>query len=153
MNRTVTQSLRVARTIRASPEKLFRAWTDPEELKHWWRMEGDGWAFADASIDLKVGGQYRLGMTSPEGKMYVAVGVYREIQRPTRLVFTWDWEDPDVRVGDTLVTVELKDLGGNRTEVRLTHERFTDAERILGHRRGWTQLLRLLDVSIEEKGI
>jgi uncharacterized protein YndB with AHSA1/START domain len=144
MATAATHSLRVSHTIRADAERLFRAWTDPEELKHWWRMEGEGWAFAAASIDLRVGGRYRLGMTDPDGIVYTAVGVYREIRRPTRLVFTWDWEERSVRVGETLVTVEFKS-DGDRTEVVLTHERFADPARVARHEQGWTQLLRLLD--------
>lgn len=138
-------SLRVSRVIRADAETLFRAWTDPQVLMHWWRQEGDGWAFAGASIDLRVGGRYRLGMTGPDGKTHVAVGVYREIQRPMRLVFTWDWEDPTNRVGDTLVCVEFKDVGDKRTEVVLTHARFADAARMGRHEQGWTALLNLLE--------
>src|SRR5437667_8968330 len=138
-------SLRVSRIIQADAETLFRAWTDPRELMHWWRQEGDGWAFAGASIDLRVGGRYRLGMTGPDGKTHVAVGVYREVRHPVRLVFTWDWEDPANRVGDTLVSVEFKDVGVNRTEVVLIHERFADAARMGRHEEGWTELLRLLE--------
>src|SRR5437588_12203839 len=145
MNTATTNSLRVSRTIATSPERLFRAWTDPKELAHWWRMEGDGWAFAGAEVDVRVGGTYRRGMTSPDGRKHVAVGVYREVKRPTRLSFTWDWEDPASRVGDTLVTIDFKDVGGHRTEVVLTHERFADQERAVRHEQGWTQLLNLLN--------
>jgi uncharacterized protein YndB with AHSA1/START domain len=142
---TGTHSIRVVRTIRADREKLFHAWTDPEALMHWWRMDGEGWAFAGATIDLRVGGRYRLGMTSPDGKSHVAVGEYREIQQPARLVFTWDWEDPSSRVGETLVTLEFKDAGNQQTEVVLTHDRFADAARSRSHEQGWTQLLGLLE--------
>jgi len=143
--KAVTHSLRVSRVIRADPETLFQAWTDPKQLMHWWRQEGEGWMFAGASVDLRVGGRYRLGMTAPDGRTHVAVGVYREIQRPVRLVFTWDWEDPTNGIGDTLVSVEFKDAGSNRTEVVLTHERFADAARMGRHEQGWTELLRLLE--------
>ena len=145
---TATHSLRVSRIIRADPDTLFRAWTDPQQLLHWWRQESDGWTFAGASIDLRIGGHYRLGMTGPDGKTHVAVGVYRDVQRPVRLVFTWDWEEPTNRVGDTLVTVEFKDAGDNRTEVVLTHERFAEAARMGRHEQGWTELLRLLERSV-----
>lgn len=144
-------SVRLTRTIRADPETLFRAWTDPEQLRHWWRMEEKGWAFAVASIDLRVGGRYRLGMTDPEGNTHVAFGEYREVQRPTRLVFTWDWENPGDRVGETLVTVEFRRAGANGTEIVLMHERFADPARIAGHQRGWTQVLTLLDHFIAEE--
>jgi uncharacterized protein YndB with AHSA1/START domain/ketosteroid isomerase-like protein len=138
-------SIRVSRIIRADREALFRAWTDPEALMHWWRQEADGWAFAGASIDLRVGGGYRLGMTAPDGKTHVAVGLYGEVERPARLVFTWDWEEPTSRVGDTLVTVEFKEAGDHRTEVVVTHERFADGARMGRHEQGWTELLRLLE--------
>jgi uncharacterized protein YndB with AHSA1/START domain len=138
-------SLNVSRTIRARPDELFRAWTDPEELSNWWRQEGEGWAFAGASIDLRVGGRYRLGMTGPDGRKHVASGVYREVRPPERLVFTWNWEDPTKPVGETLVTVEFRDLGGERTEVVLTHERFADPARMGRHEQGWTELMRLLE--------
>lgn len=138
-------SLRVSRIIKADADTLFRAWTDPEELVHWWRQEGDGWAFAGASIDLRVGGRYRLSMTDPNGNTHAAVGVYQQVERPGRLVFTWDWEDPARRVGETLVTVEFKQANDKRTEVVVTHERFADVTRIGRHEQGWTELLGLLD--------
>jgi uncharacterized protein YndB with AHSA1/START domain len=140
--------VRVSQRIRATPERLFRAWTDPNELARWWRMEGDGWAFAGASLDVRVGGAFRLSMTGPDGKAHVAIGEYQEVRRPTRLAFTWEWEDLNARVGDTLVTVELNDIGDGLTEVVLTHERFSDAARVAGHEKGWAQLLRLLDLAV-----
>jgi uncharacterized protein YndB with AHSA1/START domain len=151
MSATKRHSLQLTRTIRADPETLFRAWTDPAELENWWRMEEPGWAFAEASVDLRVGGQYRLGMTDPEGKVHVAVGLYREIVRPTRLVFTWDWENPADRVGETLVTVELRQAGAGATELVLTHERFADPASVAAHERGWAQLFRLLDHFMTEE--
>jgi uncharacterized protein YndB with AHSA1/START domain len=143
-----THSLRVSRIIQADAETLFRAWTDPGDLMQWWRMEGQGWSFAGASIDLRVGGHYRLGMTDPAGNTHVAVGVYREVRRPVRLVFTWDWENPANRVGETVVSVEFKVLGEKRTEIVLTHEGFADSARRGRHEEGWTELLRLLQAFI-----
>lgn len=145
---TTSNSVRVAQMIRADRARLFRAWTDPDELRNWWRMSGEGWAFGSASVDLKVGGAYRLGMTSPDGKSHVAFGIYREVDPPTRLAFTWDWEDPGSKVGETLVTVDFSDAGNGLTEVAITHERFPDAARATGHERGWADLLRLLDAAM-----
>jgi uncharacterized protein YndB with AHSA1/START domain len=141
----IAHALRVSRRIRATPERLFRLWTDPAQLRHWWRMDGPGWSFAGADVDLRVGGAYRLAMTGPDGQAHVAVGVYREIAAPRRLAFTWDWENPANRVGDTLVTVDLLDAGDGTTDVVITHVRFANAERAASHERGWMQLLQLLD--------
>jgi uncharacterized protein YndB with AHSA1/START domain len=146
----LAHALRVSRRIRATRERLFRAWTDPAQLRHWWRMDEPGWAFAGAEVDLRVGGTYRLGMTGPDGRTHVAVGVYREVEPPARLAFTWDWEDPAIRVGDTLVTVDLLDAGGGASDVVITHVRFASADRAASHQRGWTQLLRLIDHHLTE---
>jgi len=113
-------------------------------------MEEDGWAFARASLDVRVGGRYELAMSAPDGKVHVAVGQYRDVRPPTRLAFTWDWEDPEHRLGETLVTVDFKPARPGETDVVITHERFTDSKRADSHERGWTQLLRLLDHLMED---
>jgi uncharacterized protein YndB with AHSA1/START domain len=133
-------SLRVSRVIKASPEKVFDAWTLPEHLKRWSCPEG--MEVAEAQVDLTVGGRYRLRMQSPEGKVHTAVGLYREIERPRRLVYTWDWEEESI--GETIVTVEFNDLGGS-TEVTLIHELFPNAEAKVGHEEGWTSCLNRLE--------
>jgi uncharacterized protein YndB with AHSA1/START domain len=143
--------LRVSQTIRATPERLFRAWTDPEQLARWWRMDTPGWTFAGASIDLRVCGAYRFSMTAPDGRTHTARGVYREVIPPTRLAFTWEWDDPAHRIGDTLVLVEIRRVSDSMSEVILTHEGFTDPARVPGHIDGWTQLIRLLDRAITEE--
>jgi uncharacterized protein YndB with AHSA1/START domain len=136
-------TLQVSRVIRADAETLFQAWTDPQELMHWWRQQGMGWSFAGASLDLRVGGRYRLSMRSPDGTIVTAHGIYHEIERSERLVFTWDWEANSV--GDTLVTVTFRRVDIEHTEVVLTHERFTDRARMGRHMQGWTELLTLLE--------
>jgi uncharacterized protein YndB with AHSA1/START domain len=142
---TTANSLRVSRIIKATPDALFAAWTEPAQLRKWWRMDGEGWSTSETSLDLRVGGKYRLGMVAPDGKSHIAIGEYREVRRPTRLAFTWEWEDPTKRVGATIVTIEFKDVGKGATEVILIHEGFDDGKKTAGHEQGWTQLLKLLD--------
>lgn len=135
-------SLRVSRLINASPETLFRAWTDPDQLKQWHCPEGI--TLADAQVELSVGGRYRLRMEDPEGKVYTAVGAYREIQPARRLVYTWQWEETENDVGETLVTVEFQERG-DATEVVLTHELFPAAEAKEHHLQGWTSIFDKLE--------
>ena len=139
-----THSLRVSRVIRADCDTLFRAWTDPRELTHWWRQEGDGWAFAGASVDLRVGGAYRLGMTGPDGQTHVARGVYREVERPRRLVFTWGWAGGGHTLppGASVVEVTLAP-DGDGTLLRLVHRGVPAAARGRSGD-GWTHSLSRL---------
>jgi uncharacterized protein YndB with AHSA1/START domain len=137
-------SLRLTRQFPQSREKVFRAWTDPQALKHWFAPDAS--AEVKAEIDLRVGGKYKIVILKTGGDRDCVGGIYREVQPSARLVFTWAWETTPER--ESLVTVELKDKDGG-TELVLTHERFFDAAACERHTRGWTHLLgRLAQVHL-----
>jgi len=131
-------TLNLRRIFKAPRKKVFRAWTDPEELKKWWGPEG--YATPSAEVDLRVGGKYRLGMRKlPDGEIFYLSGIYREVRPPERLVYTWRWEAQPEH-GETLVTVEFREVGDS-TEVVLTHERFPTEKARDDHNRGWSGCL------------
>ena len=131
-------TLRLRRTFAAPREKVFRAWTQPEELTKWWGPEG--YATPSAEVDLRVGGKYRLGMMKlPDGKIFYLSGTYREVRPPERLVYTWRWEAQPEH-GETLVTVEFRAVGDS-TEVDLIHEVFPTQKARDDHNRGWSGCL------------
>lgn len=142
MSTKTATSLRISRVINADPATVFRAWTEPDQLKQWSCPEG--LTLGDVQVDLTVGGRYRLRMESPDGAVHTAVGSYREIEAPRRLVYTWQWEEADHDVGETLVTVEFNAMGGT-TEVVLTHELFPNAQAKDSHVEGWTSCLDRLE--------
>ena len=128
-------TLQLTRTFAAPRGKVFRAWTDPEEVKKWFHPPG--YETPSAEIDLRVGGKYRLGMRKlPDGEVFYLSGSYREVRRPERLVYTWQWE-AEPELGDTLVTVQFHDRGGS-TEVVLTHKLFPTEKARQEHERGWS---------------
>ena len=142
MSTETSTSLRVTRVIQADPDTVFRAWTEPEQMKRWSCPEGG--TVLDVAVDLKVGGRYRIVMQPAETGLHNAVGEYREIDRPRRLVYTWDWEEEEYRVGETIVTVDFNAIG-DATEVVITHELFPNAEAKDGHEQGWTSCLNRLE--------
>lgn len=88
-----------------------------------------------AEVDLQVGGRFRIHMQSPDGTLHKATGVYRVVDPPTKLVFTWRWEgNPDA--AETLVTLEFKERAGS-TEMILTHEQFPNEAMKQDHEKGW----------------
>jgi uncharacterized protein YndB with AHSA1/START domain len=125
----------VVRTIDAPREDVFRAWTDPEQLRRWW---GPGeFACPEAEVDLRPGGAYRLVMQPAAGDPFVVGGVYREVEPPERLVYTWRWETgPAADGSESLVTVEFLDRGAS-TELVLTHTEFPAAHGSAPYRMGW----------------
>jgi len=72
---------------------VWKAWTDPELVKHWW--EPKGFTAPVCKIDLCVGGKFLYCMRSPDGKDYWNTGVYREIVEPKRIVSTDTFADEE----------------------------------------------------------
>src|SRR3954467_14261328 len=85
-----TPVLEVRRLIRAPRQRVFDAWTKAEELKAW-HAPGP-LTVSLAEIDLRVGGAYRIHMQAPDGSEHRASGVYREIDPPRKVVYTWGWD-------------------------------------------------------------
>lgn len=133
-------SLTIRRRLNASPEKVFRAWTDPQQIMRWWGPSGV--ETIRAEVDLRVGGRFRKIARTPEGEEHEASGVYREVVPNEKLVFTWTWRSTPER--ESLVTVALKPDGGG-TVLTLTHEQFTDEAARDAHQNGWTGALDKLE--------
>lgn len=128
--------LTLSRTFAASRERVFAAWTEPEQIKKWFGP--DACEVIEAHVDLRVGGEYRFWATSPRMGEFSLRGEYREVIPPAKLVYTWQWEnDPDFADQETRVTVEFLDAGGS-TEVRLTHENLPSADSVKNHEHGWS---------------
>jgi uncharacterized protein YndB with AHSA1/START domain len=134
---TSEASLRVERSFDASPEEVFDAWTSPEVLERWWAVHPDG-KTPVAEVDLRVGGRYRLSMESPDGETHTVVGVYREVERPNRLLYTWQWELDSGEPGE-ISTVAVEFIGrGDHTDVVLEHTGLPDSDSRDRHAQGWS---------------
>lgn len=74
------------RDIDVPVELVWKAWTTPEHLKHWFVPKP--WSVTDCEIDLRPGGMFRTVMRSPEGEEFPNVGCYLDIVPNRRLIFT-----------------------------------------------------------------
>jgi uncharacterized protein YndB with AHSA1/START domain len=93
-NNTANQKeLVFIRTFNAPRELVFKAWTEPEHLMHWWGPKG--MALGVASLDLRPGGVFHYSMKSPEGFEMWGKFVYGEITPPEKLVFTNSFSDAE----------------------------------------------------------
>jgi uncharacterized protein YndB with AHSA1/START domain len=135
-------TIQLRRTYSAPVDAVWRAWTSPEALSRWFRPSDEHTTTVHA-LELRVGGKYRIEMVHTSGKRHVVGGIYRELQPPRLLSFTWKGED-NPTMPDTLVTIELTPEGG-RTELVLTHENLVEEKLREDHRHGWTSCLERLD--------
>lgn len=134
-------SLRIRRFYKASVAAVYAAWTDPEKVKHW-MGPSDAFGEAEVTMDLRVGGRYRIVMHAPDGDVHRVGGVYREVVPHRKLVYSWAWESTPER--ESLVTLEFI-ASGEGTELLLTHERFADSQAREKHHEGWNGCLARLD--------
>jgi len=137
---TPVEPLTLVRTVQAPPEQVFKAWTDPG-LIHLWMSSAGGTTVAE--IDARVGGRYRLETRTADGAVHVTTGVYQELEPGRRLVKTWIYDGPhaDFVGHETLLTVELREVGPGLTELTLRHERVPSEAYRDAVRGGWTALL------------
>jgi uncharacterized protein YndB with AHSA1/START domain len=133
-------SLVVRRTIRATPEQLFDAWTQPSHLKHWWGPPGVD--CTDAEVDLRLGGAYRIANRFADGSVVWITGQFEVIEAPARLVYTWRLETQ--AFASERVTVRFEGRG-ELTDVIVLHERISDDAARRGHQQGWDGCLEGLE--------
>lgn len=126
-------SLTIKRRLNAPRQKVFAAWTQPAQLAQWFGPEQID--RAEAEIDARAGGRFRVVMHARDGERHEVGGAYREVVADEKLVFTWAWITTPER--ESLVTVLLKDDAG-ATLLTLTHEQLFDDAARDGHRHGWT---------------
>lgn len=130
--------------IKAPAERIFEALTDPAQRMKWWGLKGR-FETERVESDLRPGGRWTMSGTGM-GKPFEVHGVYRTIERPRVLAFTWNpsWDDAAT---ETLVRFDLEERDGVTT-VRLTHSGFA-AQASRERHQGWPQILSWLQVYAE----
>jgi uncharacterized protein YndB with AHSA1/START domain len=129
----------VRREIAAPAEPLFDAWLDPQQLSAW--MHPRAISETRAETDPREGGEFRIVMVRGDEDL-LHKGTYLEIDRPSRLVFTWS--SPATHHRDSVVTVTFEPLASDLTLVAVHQVGLPDEESAAGHTEGWTDGLAVL---------
>ncbi len=129
-------TITITRTVAATPDRVFDAWTDVAQLARWWWPQLAGTTY---DVDARAGGRYRIH--SPAIGI-TAWGEYTDVDRPRRLAFTWNWEgegETDVGsvVDDVVVTFEA---AGEATLVTVEHTSLVHVEDG-GAEQGWNDVM------------
>jgi uncharacterized protein YndB with AHSA1/START domain len=125
-------SLTLKRRLKAPPQKVYEAWTQPAQMMRWWG--GNNEASRTAETDLRVGGRFHVGFKGDDGEQHDVSGIYKEVTPYSRLVFSWAWRTTPER--ESQVTIDIKpDTDGSI--LTLTHEQFFNETARDDHARGW----------------
>ena len=135
MNVHDNRTLRLERIIPAPIERVFEAFTVPEQIAAWWGPEYC--TIPDYSIDVRPGGKWRTVMKLADGKQPEVSGVYRKIEKNKQIVFTWAWKQDDgTRGHETEVTVTFEPVG-KHTKLTLVQTLFAEEVHRDNHNKGW----------------
>ena len=149
---TPRRQLVIERIFKASPERVFDAFTDPEQLKKWWWP--NGFTCPAAEVDFRVGGTYKIAMAWPDfipaatRFSHYLGGEYYEIDRPRRLVMSGravNEEEGDLFA--TLIELTFEARGGSTalTMRQSYFEPMPPPEAMSGAEQGWSEQLQKLD--------
>jgi len=132
--KTDVSALEMRKTLKAPVDRVFKAWTEPEQMIKWFGC----WETSTVNIqqDFRVGGDYSHHIHCEDGKNVTMSGTFLEIVPNKKLVYTWTSTSEEYPAVDTVVTVEFNETGAT-TELVLKHSKFDRPISVQGHSVGW----------------
>ncbi len=129
--------LELKRTYAVSRERLFAAWTEPDQLVKWFGCHNS--KGVSAKVEPQLGGAYHITIDRPDMGQITLCGEIRTIEPPAKLVFTFVWTgNADMEsMPPTLVTVNFREVEGG-SELELVHSEVPAQELCDGFKEGWT---------------
>lgn len=153
----------IVRRLEAPRELVFQAWTDPDQLR--WFANPALPQDHPITVDLRVGGAWRIHMVENENRSYMTGGIYREIVPPEKLVFTWGAVDGWPKINPSkpddvpVVTVTLNDVEGTTEMIfhvgladHLTHDQVQEWFST-GMAEGWSHTLDRLGPFLSSRSL
>lgn len=141
-----THTIRLHRVLRATPERIYRAFLDADAVVKW--LPPNGFTAKVHHMEVKVGGTFRLSFTNfTSGKSHAFGGEYLELIPHERLRYTDKFDDPNLP-GEMRVTVNLKKVSCG-TEVDIVQEGVPEVIPAEACYLGWQESLVLLGKLVE----
>lgn len=132
--------LLITRVFDAPRSLVFKAWTRPEHMVHWWGPKE--FTLPVCELEARTGGSYRFCMRSPDGSEHRSQGIFREVVEPERIVFTGAWTDAEGKPTSAVMitTVTFEELAG-QTKLTLRQAGLESVTARDSHRGGWNSSL------------
>jgi len=137
----------IERSYPASPERTFAAWADSAAKARWL-----GVSEGELELDFRVGGRERHQGTLPDGRVYTYEGVYQDIIRPQRILYTYEMLLDGRRISISLATAEFTPEGEGTRLVFTEQGAFLDGHETPARRgKGTGSLLDALGTELQSE--
>ncbi len=143
---TIDTILRIEREFAAAPEKVYDAWVDPAVFTRWWGPEG--MTTPIYQLDVSVGGNWTATMVNSDGDQHTSSGVYKVLDRPNRLVFTWAWTQENGSRGHETDVEVIFEPSHKGTRMILQQGKFEDMQGRDNHQLGWSSSFNDLEKAL-----
>jgi uncharacterized protein YndB with AHSA1/START domain len=141
-----TNTVRLHRVLRATPERVYRAFLDADAMAKW--LPPDGFTAKVHHMDARVGGTFRMSFINfATGKSHSFGGEYLELTPHERIRYTDEFDDPNLP-GEMHVTVTLNKVSVG-TELNVVQEGIPDVIPLEACHLGWQESLALLARLVE----
>ena len=138
---------RVQRVLPAAPDVVYAEWLDPEALSAWMCPRPSRCISVD--LEPRLAGRLRFDIED-KGEEFFVVGKFTVLEQPHRISFTWHcstWGDPDL---ESVVTIELEEIGDAQTLLTLEHS-LLPFDLIEQHEHGWIAIAAQLDEVLRQR--
>ena len=141
-----TGTVRLHRVLRATPERVYRAFLDPEAMAKW--LPPHGFTGHVHHLEARVGGTYRMSFTNfSTGHSHAFGGTYLELVPNERIRHTDVFDDPNLP-GEMVVTISLRPVFCG-VELEILQEGIPEAIPVAACHLGWQESLTLLTQLVE----
>ncbi|MCE7063926.1 SRPBCC domain-containing protein [Dyadobacter sp. CY326] len=139
------QTIEISHDFSADVQSLYKAWTEEEQLKQWWRPTGN--TLVNVVNELQEGGAVEYHFK--EAGLRVT-GNYKEVSPNEKLVYSWNWEleDPATEKTEYVLTIRFE-AKENGSTLHVLQEGFSNQEEIIPHQDGWEKGLQSLNDHLE----
>ncbi len=146
MNNENSARVHVTKSFSVSKEVLYKAWTEPEQLKQWWKPMDK--QLVNIENDIREGGK----VTYQFNDNLQIKGEYKEVAEGEKLVYSWNWELPEesTHKGEYLLTVQFEE-DGNESRLDVKQENFRNEHAIKPHQSGWDEALEDLQSYLSDR--
>jgi uncharacterized protein YndB with AHSA1/START domain len=139
----------IERSFRATPARVFAAWANPDERRHWDVPRGDDWVVAEHEQDFRVGGRERSRFGPPDDPAYLSDGIFLDIVPDRRIISAGTMHDHGTRMTATMCTVEIYPEGESTRLLLTDQSAFFGGETEKDRKEGWGEIVDRLSAYLE----